>query len=221
MSMITIINTLKQRSREENGFSLIELLVAITITAVVIAASVGILSTASKSGQRFQEYSVAQANLTTSASSLENQIKSSTQFLVASDSVLRMKTISSDQNYDVTIFAYQASSCASIPTWLYTSSVTCATYQAKFPTSNALMMQRVNLTTGVVRLSTLVPSYTPSPSKALFAYYNKSNTIETTNLALIKRVTYYIQRTLPNRVIPLEASGSATSKVPSNMVVLP
>jgi prepilin-type N-terminal cleavage/methylation domain-containing protein len=197
----------KAQKRNEDGFSLVELLVAIGVFAIIAVVATSIILTLNSSTQRFGATSTTQNELAEGISTINTDISAASSFEMADNNDIKMLSYSNNVQYETTLFYYGPGT--TVPSNVNVASL---------PTFQALMSQvQVVGSSAPPKVTVLVPGFDPTlQTEPLFSFFDSSNNSISTpistsaGLTSISRVEFYVSAKLAGRTNPVELASSAT-----------
>ena len=205
------------REKREHGFTLVEILVAISLLILVSLVIVGLVNTATNSAARFGNVTSSQSQVSSAMSQIQRDIAATTEVVAATDNYIQLKTRSNDVTSVVSYFAYTPGSTAGLPSDVQTS---------QLPDYSALIQLR-KLNDGTIGQTVLVKglslnSFYPSTKRHIFDYFDETNgtitapttasgsTTTATVRDSISRIQFRLAATADGRGTPIQLESSAT-----------
>lgn len=202
------INKNMFKSHKENGFTLVEVLVVISIIAVIGTVVATLIINATQSNQKFSASNMTQSELLDSVARVTTQVAVANQVILAEDNKLKLATIEDGIEYNTTYFYWANDGDANLPPDVDKN---------KLPNQKAFLEYKKNMATNNAVVTNLISNYNrPDDARPIFGYFTaKDEPIATpipdANLTEIKRVSVYFSITPSGREAPMEI---ATSSVP-------
>lgn len=216
--------------KSESGFTLIEILVAVALLAIVSIVVTSTILNASQSNDKFARGTMNESQLVDSTSLITREVSLATNIVQAGDDNIVMDTLESGVPYREHFFMWMGSPAAN-PSDLGVDQNFITKYginTTTFPKVPTLMEYKVaNGDTANPIIRTLIDGYSPGTSPSpIFRYFDGDNnevTLDTTtylvppaNLTNIKRVELRFTSYITGRDLPMEM---ATSAVPRSAVM--
>lgn len=201
-------NVLNKQINREDGFSLPELLISMAIFLGVAVGLIMIIQSISQSSSHFQKTATTQASFANASANIQKNISSATQVNYASQNAVWLTSKTTTQTRQVVYYAYSPGT--SIPAGLSTP-----LHGLQSPSYSAIVMAVKNGDSSWA--TSVLSSYTPSDTNALFSYFDKDNTaisaptiesMSSSDLAKIDRIQHWLTTTIPGRVLPYELVSS-------------
>lgn len=200
-----MLKKLANRSKEQ-GFTLVEILVAVSLLALVAVGVTATIISISSTAQQFTASSTTQNKGADAISTITRDISASTTVTKADDYSISLRTAEDNQNFDIDIFYWDPSDASTAPSGIPT---------AQLPDTGAIIEYRklVGASTGNVNVLTL--GYDKNrQNQVLFTYFDKDNKdlvtpLDSSALDLIKRVEYKFALKVANRNALIELASSA------------
>lgn len=218
------------RKRSESGFTLIEILVAVALLAIVGIVVTSTILNASQSSDKFARGTMNESQLVDSTSLITREISLATNIVQAGDDNVVMDTLEAGVPYKEHFFMWMGSPTAS-PSALGVDQAFITKYginTSTFPKVPTLMEYKVaNGDTANPIIRTLIDGYSPGTSAApIFRYFDSKNDevaldpasylVPVANLGDIKRIELRFTSYITGRDLPMEM---ATSAVPRSAVL--
>lgn len=218
------------RKKSESGFTLIEILVAIALLAIVSIVVTSTVLNATQSNDKFARGTMNESQLVDSTSLITREVSLSTNIVQAGDDNLVMDTLEAGLPYKEHFFMWMGSP-ATNPGDLGVDQNFITKYginTATFPKVPTLMEYKVaNGDTANPIIRTLIDGYSPGTSaSAIFKYFDAQNNqialdatsylVPAANLTNVKRVELRFTSYITGRDLPMEM---ATSAVPRSAVL--
>lgn len=206
-------------NNREEGLTLVEILVAIALLAVVSVMVVAIINTTMNSATRFGNVSSTQTEVATASSTIQRDLSAAQKVTSASNNSVTMLLRQSNKDYEVTYFAYDPMKPLAVPPGVIT---------AQLPDYKAVIELRKNVSDSSYGQRILVKGIDvkgfSEPSKhQMFTYYNAENdeitvplfdnntsTAALSTLNRIERVEFRIAANAEGRGTPIQIESSAT-----------
>lgn len=195
-----------RRNREE-GFTLVEILVALAVFAIVAAISTSLIVTWNNSANKFGTTATTQNDVSNAVSTITRDISAANQLTEASAFMIHLNAQEDGATTEVAIFATGITGVTA-PKGIDTS---------KVPTGKNLVEYR-KTAAGAVSARILVANYDPSESaQPLFKYYDKDNAtiaapVADDSIDKIIRVQIIVSTKLSERGTPIELASSASPR---------
>ena len=205
-----ILNKNMFKNRKENGFTLVEVLVVISIIAVIGTVVATLIINATQSNQKFSASNMTQSELLDSVARVTTQVSVSNEIMLAEDNKLKVKTMEDGIEYETIYFYWANDGDANLPAGVD---------KTKLPNQNAFLEYKLNKATSTVMVTNLISNYNrEAGAKPIFSYFtNKDEIIATpvqvANLSTIKRVSVYFAVTPSGREAPMELATSAVPRL--------
>lgn len=205
-----ILNKNMFKNRKENGFTLVEVLVVISIIAVIGTVVATLIINATQSNQKFSASNMTQAELLDSVARVTTQVSVSNEIMLAEDNKLKVKTMEDGIEYETSYFYWANDGDANLPAGVD---------KTKLPNQNAFLEYKLNKASNKVMVTNLISNYMREEgAKPIFSYFtNKDEIIATpvqvANLSTIKRVSVYFAVTPSGREAPMELATSAVPRL--------
>lgn len=199
----------EKTAKNERGFSLVEILVAIGLIAVLSTVVVTAVLNANKVGQNSAQSAMTQQELLDASNRVTHEVAAATKFLEATSSKMKVLLVEEGEEWEITYFAYQPSA----------PSTGLGIDASLLPSTPAVMelRHRVDGEVGDI-VSTIISGYQPNASIPVFSYFDKTNTspmaVPVTGDALgeIKRVSFRFTSFAEGRDAPMEIVTSITPR---------
>lgn len=210
-----IINKNMFKNRKENGFTLVEILVVISIIAVIGTVVATLIINATQSNQKFSASNMTQSELLDSVARVTTQVSLSSEVLIAESNKLRVKTTEDGIEYETTYFYWANDGDINLPAGVV---------KTKLPNQKAFLEYKVNKATGNIVVTNLISNYVrEADAKPIFTYFTVEDEsipvpVQDAKLASIKRVAVYFAITPSGREAAMEI---ATSAVPRMAITSP
>lgn len=200
------INSLKKRSKyskmhSEEGFTLVEIMVAITLFAVVGALITTTILRLGETTQKFTTTINSQNDAAETSILINRNIGSASRILIAEDYSITIRSVLDGHSYDISVFYYNPATGNNAP--------------INVPTENIPVGSIVQsgLETGdppyLMAAFVIVDNYDPSlDTLPLFTYYNASNTrmlapLTAGQRGLIEKVSHQFTISIAERAKPI------------------
>ena len=218
------------RKKSETGFTLIEILVAIALLAIVSIVVTSTVLNATQSNDKFARGTMNESQLVDSTSLITREVSLATNIVQAGDDNIVMDTLEAGVPYREHFFMWMGSPAAN-PSDLGVDQNFITKYginTATFPKVPTLMEYKVkNGDTANPIIRTLIDGYSPGTGAApIFTYFDAENnqlTLDATtylvpaaDLTNVKRVELRFTSYITGRDLPMEM---ATSAVPRSAVI--
>jgi prepilin-type N-terminal cleavage/methylation domain-containing protein len=196
---------------KEQGFTLVELLVAVSLLAIVAVAVTASIISITGTAQKFTASSTSQNVAADTISSITRDISASTSFTEADDFNITMNTVEDNQKYVITIFHWDPAKPSEIPEGAST---------VNLPNSEAIVQYRKISGSSTGATKVLTDGYEKGrQDQVLFTYYDKDNKVITTPITgtarnLIERVEYKFALKVKDRTGLIELASSAVPRGP-------
>lgn len=211
------INQFRNRSREE-GLSLVEILVAITLLAVVSIMVVTLISSTMNSANRFSNVSSSQNEVSTAASNMQKDLSNAQRVIKATNNSVTVLVRQNSKDTEVTYYAYDPTVASTHPAGVVAS---------KLPSYPALIAVRKTVSSGETGQTIIVKGlnlegFNQATKHHMFDYYDNANTevavpditsgtsATLNTLSKIKRVEFRIAAEASGRGTPIQVESSAT-----------
>ena len=194
------------RNREK-GFTLIEILIAVSLLAIVAAGVTAIIISITGITQKFTASSTTQNLAADTISSITRDISASTEIIQADDWSMTMRTAEDNQQYEIAIFYWNPADGTTAPDIVQSTQ--------GFPETEAIIEYRRIAGSTAGKEIVLTKGYEKSrQDTVLFIYLDKDNKDLTTpllgnSLDLIKRVEYRFSLIVDQRNTMIELASSA------------
>lgn len=200
----------------ESGFTLIEILVAISLMAIVATIATMTVINATQANDKFVRGTMNQSQLLDSISIVTRDISLSNQIIAAGKDYLVMNTVENGVAYKTSVFAWKPGKTLAF------SGVT----TSKLPAQSSIIEYKVrNGDTVNPQVKTLVDGYNPQDSTTpIFRYFAEDNTeftimpIPADQLNDVKRIQIHFLSYIDGRDVPMELE---TSAIPRSGQTLP
>lgn len=195
-----------RRNREE-GFTLVEILVALAVFAIVAAISTSLIVTWNNSANKFGTTATTQNDVSNAVSTITRDISAANQITEASPYMIHLNAQEDGATTEIAIFATGITGVTG-PKGIDTS---------KVPAGKNLVEYR-KTAAGAVSARVLVANYDPSESsQPLFKYYDKDNgtisaPVAADDIEKIIRVQIIVSTKLSERGTPVELASSASPR---------
>jgi prepilin-type N-terminal cleavage/methylation domain-containing protein len=220
----------KGRKKSESGFTIIEILVAIALLAIVSIVVTSTILNASQSNEKFARGTMNESQLVDSTSLITREISLSTNIVQAGDDNVVMDTLEGGLPYREHFFMWMGSPAVNPgdlgidQTFITKYGIDTSTFP-KVPTLMEYKVANGDTTHPIIR--TLIDGYSPGASASpIFKYFDAQNNqilLDTTtylvpsaNLVNIKRIELRFTSYITGRDLPMEL---ATSAVPRSAVM--
>jgi prepilin-type N-terminal cleavage/methylation domain-containing protein len=214
------------RKKSESGFTLIEILVAVALLAVVTVVVTSTILNASQSNDKFARGTMNESQLVDSTSLITREISLSTNIVQAGDDNVVMDTLEAGIPYREHFFMWMGSPAVN-PGDLGVDQAFITKYgidTTSFPKVPTLMEYKVpNGDTAHPTIRTLIDGYSPGTGAApIFKYFDAQNNqvaldtttflVPTANLTNIKRIELRFTSYITGRDLPMEMATSAVPR---------
>lgn len=199
------------KNRKEHGFTLVEILVVISIIAVIGTVVATLIINATQSNQKFSASNMTQSELLDSVARVTTQVAISNQILIADSTKLRMKTNEDGIEYETTYFYWANDGDP--------NNIPPGVDKTKLPNQKAFLEYKINKATNNVVVTNLISNYVrESGAKPIFTYFTASDEsiivpVQDAQLSSIKRVAVYFAITPSGREAEMEISTSAVPRM--------
>lgn len=212
--------------KSESGFTLIEILVAVALLAVVSIVVTSTLLNASQANDKFARGTMNESQLVDATSLITREISLSTNIIQAGDDNVVMDTLEAGLPYKEHFFMWMGSPAVS-PGDLGVDQAFITKYginTASFPKVPTLMEYKVkNGDTANPIIRTLIDGYSPGTgAESIFKYFDSQNnqlTLDATtflvadaDLESIKRIELRFTSYITGRDLPMEMATSAVPR---------
>lgn len=201
--------------RKEDGFTLVEMLIVISLVVIIGGIVTSLIINATQSNQKFSASNMTQGELLDSVARITTQTAYATEILMAEQTQLKMKTTEDGIEYETTYFYWANDGAANAPSGVDAG---------KLPSQKSFLEYKVNKATNGAKVTNLISNYNRAPTeKPIFTYFTVKDAVIPTpvqpdNLQSIKRIGVYFSITPTDREAPLEI---ATSAVPRMAITAP
>lgn len=196
------------RSKEQ-GFTLVEILVAVALLSVISVAVTATIISVTSTTQKFTASATTQNEAADAISAITRDISASTDITAADDFSLSLTTSENNQKFNIIIFYWNPAESTVAPTGIATTNL---------PDSGSIIEFRkvdgAAMSTGTTKV--LTTGYEKNrQDTVLFTYYDKDNVsivtpiVGASTLDLIKRVEYKFALKVKNRPALIQLASSA------------
>lgn len=220
-SMKEYLSKTRRRNAEE-GLTLVEILVAVSLLAIVSVMVVSLINTTMNSASRFSNVTTTQGQVSNGLNQIQRDLSAASKIVAASDNAVTVLTREGGKDVQVTYFAYQQGNAASIPAGITLTST---------PTFNALIQARQTVradgslspsATSIVVKGIILNGFSDPSKDHTFDYYDRTNALvpvaettsgsSTSNVTAesINRVEFRIAAMAEGRGTPIQLESSAT-----------
>lgn len=214
------------RKTSESGFTLIEILVAVALLAIVSIVVTSTVLNATQANDKFARGTMNESQLIDSTSLITREISLATNIIQAGDDNLVMDTLESGEPYKEHFFMWMGSPVTD-PSSLGVDQAFITKYginTSTFPKVPTLMEYKVkNGDTANPIIRTLIDGYSPGTSAApIFRYFDTKNSevdldpatyrVPDANLGEIKRIELRFTSYITGRDLPMEMATSAVPR---------
>lgn len=198
------------KNRKENGFTLVEILVVISIIAVIGTVVATLIINATQSNQKFSASNMTQSELLDSVARVTTQVSLSGEVLMAESTKLRVKTTEDGIDYETTYFYWANDGDINLPAGVD---------KTKLPNQKSFLEYKVNKANNSIVVTNLISNYVrEADAKPIFTYFTTEDEsipvpVQQAKLSSIKRVAVYFAITPSGREAPMEIATSAVPRM--------
>ena len=198
------------KNRKENGFTLVEILVVISIIAVIGTVVATLIINATQSNQKFSASNMTQSELLDSVARVTTQVSLSGEVLIAESTKLRLKTVEDGIEYETTYFYWANDGDINLPAGVD---------KTKLPNQKAFLEYKINKANNGIVVTNLISNYVrEADAKPIFTYFTADDEsipvpVQQAKLSAIKRVAVYFAITPNGREAPMEIATSAVPRM--------
>lgn len=214
---------IKKHGKSESGFTMVEILVAIALLAVVVAVVTSTVINATQTSDKFSRGTMNENQLLNAVSTITRDVSLSKTITYAGKDALAMQTIEGNKVNDVFYF-YWKGTASTLPSDAAFSQV--KNNASKIPAQPGIVEYRiVNGDTANPIVRTLINGYNPGGNAQfpLFAYYDSKNKeilldatnppqIPSANLGNVRRVELHFTSYIDSRNKAMEMRTSASPR---------
>lgn len=211
----------KRRNAEE-GLTLVEILVAISLLAIVTVMVVSLINTTMNSASRFSNVSTSQSQVSNAMNLIQRDLSAAQKIVSASTNAVSIITRDGGKDVKVTYFAYDRLNANSIPAGITVADE--PDYDAVIQARQVLASDGsvVSSGTSVIVKGYAIDGFSNSEKHRMFDFYNKANTqvtvpatdsgtaLSNTSAETINRVEFRISAMVDGRGTPIQLESSAT-----------
>lgn len=204
------INKNMFKNRKEHGFTLVEILVVISIIAVIGTVVATLIINATQSNQKFSASNMTQSELLDSVARVTTQVSLTGEILIAEQNKLRVATTEDGIQYETTYFHWANDGDANLPAGVV---------KAKLPNQQAFLEYKLNKANGNIVVTNLISNYVrEAGAKPIFTYFTAEDEsipvpVQPAKLSSIKRVALYFAITPSGREAAMEIATSAVPRM--------